>query len=203
MNKGNIALTLFIAFLSIALYMVARADNLDEKIQDYLDTKKEVQELQEIIYSSIKDSETNESSYSFGNNSLAYTNKGFISEEINGVSFDNKIMEIASYADMIGKFYTYDELIEAAEKVNEIDIHEYYIPYRDKVRNKLKIEARKIEQGASQYDNNYIEWLNKTKIELFDELEACFKESGIEYQRDDDLHISWVYYKNGTRIEIK
>lgn len=203
MNKGNIALTLFIAFLSIALYMVARVDNLDEKVQDYLDTKKEVQNLQEIIYSSIKDSETNESSYSFRNNSLAYTNKGFISEEINGVSFDNKIMEIASYADMIGKFYTYDELIEAAEKVNEINIHEYYIPYRDKVRNKLKIEARKIEQGASQYDKDYIEWLNKTKIELFDELEACFKESGIEYQRDDDLHISWVYYKNGTRIEIK
>lgn len=119
-------------------------------------------------------------------------NKGFISEKINGVTFSEQMNEIDSYVKIFQDSYDINELLVTAKKVKSIDVHEYYIPYRDYVEQALEDKASKIK--AEEYQNDIILWSNSKLVEFYDTMEKCFKTSGVEYTRSEDTHITYRYY---------
>lgn len=119
-------------------------------------------------------------------------NKGFISEKINGMTFNEQMNEIDSYVKILQDSKDREELISAAEKVKKIDVHKYYVPYRDSVAEALEEKANKI--SNDELENDIIFWCNNTLIDLYDTMETCFINSGVEYTRSEDTHITYRYY---------
>ena len=100
--------------------------------------------------------------------------------------------EIDSYVKIFQDSYDINELLATAKKVKSIDVHEYYISYRDTVEKALKDKASKIK--AEEYQNDIILWVNDKLVEFYDTMEECFKTSGVEYIRPEDTHITYRYY---------
>ena len=119
-------------------------------------------------------------------------NKGFISEKINGITFNEQMNEIESYVKLLQDNYDYNELLTAAKQVELIDVHQYYKPYRDSVAQALEDKAAKIQ--ADELKNDIVHWSNNKLVELYDTMEECFKNSGVEYTRSEDTHITYRYY---------
>ncbi|CDD64234.1 unknown [Firmicutes bacterium CAG:882] len=196
MDKTSTRQIIIISILLIALYAVIHTDDFDGKISKLFDKKDQAKETQQNINTSYTFEVTTpfqkEKASSSDNETKIKHNKGFISEKINGVTFSKQMDEIDSYVKVLQDSKDEKELISAAEKVKTIDVHKYYVPYRDSVAEALEEKANKISNDELEYD--IIIWCNNTLVDLYDTLEACFINSGIEYTRSEDTHITYRYY---------
>lgn len=108
------------------------------------------------------------------------------------MTFNEQMNEIDNYVKILQDSKDKEELISAAEKVKTIDVHKYYVPYRDSVAEALEEKANKI--SNDELENDIIFWCNNTLIDLYDTMETCFINSGVEYTRSEDTHITYRYY---------
>lgn len=193
MDKTCTRQIIIIIILLIILYAVIHIDNLDDRI-NALFNKSDPKETEQATNTLSDTSEsTSQNKKVSSNNTINTKHKnGYISEKINGITFNEQMSEIDTYVKIFQDSYDNDELLSAAQKVKAIDVHKYYEGYRDCVAQALEDKAAKI--MAEEYQSDIIHWTNDKLIEFYDTMEKCFKSSGVEYTRSEDTHITYKYY---------
>lgn len=193
MDKTSTRQIIIISILLIILYAVIHTDNLDNRINELLNKSDPKETKQTINTLSDTSESTSQNKKISSNNTINTKNKnGYISEKINGITFNEQMNEIDTYVKIFQDSYDNDELLSAAQKVKAIDVHKYYKTYRDCVAQALEDKAAKIK--AEEYQNDIILWSNNKLVEFYDTMEECFKISGVEYSRSEDTHITYRYY---------
>ncbi|MBE5875544.1 MAG: hypothetical protein E7290_01500 [Lachnospiraceae bacterium] len=109
----------------------------------------------------------------------------------NGEGFHRAMVALEEYSAKLDYTLTASELQTLAEETRKIEVDEYYEAYKEAIASALETKAELIANDTDIF--TLTEWQNKTKIAIFDAMEEAFINAGIEYRREDDLHIYYQY----------
>ncbi|MBQ7944059.1 MAG: hypothetical protein IJ326_08370 [Lachnospiraceae bacterium] len=109
----------------------------------------------------------------------------------NGEGFHKDMLALKEYTSKLDYTLTASELLSFAEEARGIEVDEYYEAYKEKIASALETKAELIASDTDIF--TLTEWQNNIKVAIFDAMEEAFINAGIEYRREDDLHIEYQY----------